>query len=192
MITNFMNQKYQIEYVKPNKVQRFGEVLTSFFSITNFKWLLKRFAYLQINHVMGLKKAQIGKSNIHPTAIIRQGEFVKIGDNCLINHNCLVQAGKSKYGSITIGNYVHMGANVMILGFNHGYYTTEIPTKEQDYIDSAIIINDDVWIGGGAIILAGVTIGEGSIIAAGAVVNHDVPPYSIVGGVPAKVIKSRK
>lgn len=67
-----------------------------------------------------------------------------------------------------------------------------IPTKEQDYLDAPIVINDDVWIGAGSIILAGVTIGKGAIIAAGAVVNKDVPEYSIVGGVPAKVLKYRE
>ena len=58
-------------------------------------------------------------------------------------------------------------------------------------MDAPIVINDDVWIGAGSIILAGVTIGKGAIIAAGAVVNKDVPEYSIVGGVPAKVLKYR-
>ena len=103
----------------------------------------------------------------------------------------MIQAGKSPAGSITIGNYVHTGTNVVMLGFNHGFYTRDIPTKEQDYMDAPIVIEDDVWIGAGAILLAGVTIGKGAIIAAGAVVNKDVPDYAIVGGVPAKVIKYR-
>ena len=86
---------------------------------------------------------------------------------------------------------MHTGVNVAMIAFNHGFYTREIPVKEQDYVDAAITIEDDVWIGAGVVILAGVTIGKGAIIAAGAVVNKDVPPYTIVGGVPAKVIKER-
>lgn len=76
--------------------------------------------------------------------------------------------------------------------FNHGFYTTEIPTKEQDYMDAPIVVKDDIWSDGGSIILSGVTIGKGAIIAAGAVVNKDVPPYAIAGGMPAKFLKIRK
>ena len=182
----------RVKYIKPSKLYRVGEIFRVLFSFTYWKWLLIRFAYNIINHVRGLQLATIGKgTNIHPTTIIREGQFVTIGDHCLINHNNLIQAGKSELGRITIGNYVHTGTNVVMLGFNHGFYTREIPTKEQDYMDASIVIGDDVWIGTGAVILAGVTIGKGAIIAAGAVVNKDVPEYTIVGGVPAKVIKER-
>lgn len=179
------------DYKKPSKIVRLGQVLDALFSITNIKWISTYCAYILINYVMGRKKAKIGKSNIHPTAIIREGEYVTIGDHCLINHNNLIQAGKSINGYISIGNYVHTGANVMMIAFNHGFNSRDIPVIKQDYIDAPIIIEDDVWIGGGSIILAGVTIGKGAIIAAGAVVNKNVPPYSIVGGVPAKILKER-
>lgn len=161
-------------------------------SITFIKWMITYFTYTLINYVRGRKLMKVGKyTNIHPTVIIREGAYITIGEHCLINHNNLLQAGKSEYGSITIGNYVHTGVNVMFMAFNHGFYTTEIPTKEQDYMDAPIVVEDDVWIGGGSIILSGVTIGKGAIIAAGAVVNKDVPPYAIVGGVPAKLLKYR-
>lgn len=179
-------------YTKPSKLKRVPQILTTVFSLTYIKWLINMFAYHAIHNVRGRRIANIGKSNIHPTAILREGENITIGDNCLINHNCLIQAGKSEYAKITIGNYVHTGVNVMMMAFNHGFYTREMPTKEQDYLDAPIVIEDDVWIGAGSIILAGVTIGKGAIIAAGAVVNRDVPPYAIVGGVPAKVIKMRE
>ena len=180
------------KYEKPSKLKRAGQALTTLFSFAYIRWVISMFAYHLIHNVRGRKIAMIGKSNIHPTAIIREGEHVTIGDNCLINHNCLIQAGKSPAGYIKIGNYVHTGVNVMMMAFNHGFYTREIPTKEQDYLDEPIVINDDVWIGAGSIILAGVTIGKGAIIAAGAVVNKDVPDYAIVGGVPAKVLKFRE
>lgn len=187
-----MTEPVRTHYEKPGKGKRIMEVLSTVCSLTYLKWLLKRFAYNAINNVRGLRLAKIGKcTNIHPTTIIREGEYVTIGEHCLINHNNLIQAGKSEAGSITIGNFVHTGTNVVMLGFNHGFYTRDIPTKEQDYMDAPIVIGDDVWIGTGAIILSGVTIGKGAIIAAGAVVNKDVPEYTIAGGVPAKVIKKR-
>ena len=189
---NKMTRPVRTNYKKPGMGKRIIEILSAFFSLTYWKWQTKSFAYNAINHVRGLNLAKIGRtSNIHPTALIREGEFVTIGEHCLINHNNLIQAGKSSAGSITIGNFVHTGVNVVLLGFNHGFYTRDIPTKKQDYLDAPIVIGDDVWIGAGAIILAGVTVGKGAIIAAGAVVNKDVPEYSIVGGVPAKVLKMR-
>ena len=187
-----MNTSVRVKYNKPTRFSRFLQVLSTFFSITNFKWILNVYAYHLIHNIRGRRLAKIGKSNVHPTTIIREGEYVSIGDNCLINHNCLIQGGKSNAGFIKIGNYVHTGVNVMIMAFNHGFYTRDIPTKEQDYFEAPIVINDDVWIGAGSIILAGVTIGKGAIVAAGAVVNTDVPDYAIVGGCPAKILKYRE
>ena len=187
-----MNNSIKIHYNRPSKLTRCIQLIVTFFSITNIKWTLSLYAYHLIHNVRGRRIAKIGKSNIHPTVIIREGVHVTIGDNSLINHNCLIQAGKSPAGYIKIGNNVHTGVNVMMMAFNHGFYTRDIPTKEQDYLEAPIVINDDVWIGAGAIILSGVTIGKGAIIAAGAVVNKDVPDYAIVGGVPAKVLKYRE
>lgn len=186
-----MKPQKRYKYKKPSVLQRIFQLFVAFISLENVKWLGKLYPYILMHYIYGKKQAKIGNSNVHPTVIIREGRNVSIGDNCLINHNNLLQAGKSEYGSISIGNYVHTGVNVMFMAFNHGFYTTDIPTKEQDYLDAPIVVEDDVWIGAGSIILAGVTIGTGAIIAAGAVVNKDVPPYSIVGGVPAKVLKFR-
>ncbi len=186
----FEAQRYH--YEKPSKKARVVEIISTLFSWTFVKWWFNEKAYKIVNMVSDRRTMIVGKhTNIHPTTIIRYGKNVKIGDHCLINHNNLLQPGKGPNGTITIGNYVHTGVNVMIMAFNHGFYTKDIPTKVQDYMDAPIVIEDDVWIGAGSIILAGVTVCEGAIIAAGAVVNKDVPAYAIVGGVPAKVIKYR-
>jgi acetyltransferase-like isoleucine patch superfamily enzyme len=101
----------------------------------------------------------------------------------------------STISSIEIGNKVMFGPNVTIIGGDHntkkiGKYMFDVEEKDPSN-DLPVVIKDDVWIAAGVIILKGVVIGEGSIIAAGSVVNKDVPPYSIVGGVPAKVLKFR-
>ena len=181
----------RVTYKKPSKFKRFVQLFGALFSLCFIKWFVYHISYILMNYVYGRLRMRVGKSNIHPTVIIREGEHVTIGDNCLINHNNIIQAGKTPLGSITIGNYVHTGANVVMLGFNHGFYTRDIPTKQQDYFEAPIIIEDDVWIGTGVIILPGVTIGKGAIIASNAVVNRNVPAYSVVGGVPARIIKER-
>lgn len=81
---------------------------------------------------------------------------------------------------------IHTGNHARILGLYHDQITES--TKPKGY-DQDVIVEDDVWIGCRVTILMGVTVGRGSTIAAGSVVTKDVPPYSIVGGVPAKFIK---
>lgn len=112
---------------------------------------------------------------------------VIIGDNSGIGAKSFIQ------GPCLIGKNVMMGPETVILTRNHKFEDVHIPMIEQGFSKSKkVIIEDDVWIGIRTIILPGVTVGKGSIIAAGAVVTKDVEPFSIVGGVPAKVIKKRK
>lgn len=187
-----MNERFhKVHFKHGSKVSYIWPIIKSILDFSLFADCCRMLAYYCVNHTIGKKKAKIGKgSKVHATVILRQGYNIEIGEGCLINHNNVLQAGKVD-GKIKIGNYVHTGANVMIIAFNHAFDTREIPTIKQDYYDADIEIGDDVWIGGGAIILAGVKIGKGAIIAAGAVVNMDVPEYAIVGGVPAKVLKYR-
>lgn len=124
----------------------------------------------------------------------------------------LVSIGNYTYGSLyvkhygsdneflSIGSFCSIAENVnFILGGNHIYenvltYPIRANIMNQGYeatSNGPIIIKDDVWIGFGATILSGVHIGQGAVVAAGSVVTKDVPPYAIVGGVPAKVIKYR-
>ena len=115
------------------------------------------------------------------------GEGLIIGDNVGISFNCLIQVR----GKIIIGNNVIIGPNVSIIAENHLYGDLNKPINQQGVSRLGINIGDGVWIGAGVTILDGVTVGLGSIIAAGALVNRDVPPFSIVGGVPGKVLKYR-
>ena len=187
-----MNERFhKVHFQKQSKKQYLWLIIKSVLDFSLFADGIRRTAFYGINHTVGKKQARIGKeTNIHATVILRQAYNIEIGSGCLINHNNVLQAGKVD-GKIKIGNYVHTGANVMIIAFNHAFDTRETPIIRQDYYDADVTIEDYVWVGGCSIILPGVTIGKGAIIATGAVVNKDVPPYAIVGGIPARVLKYR-
>jgi acetyltransferase-like isoleucine patch superfamily enzyme len=109
------------------------------------------------------------------------GQFITIGKNVFINHACSFL----DMGGITIEDNVLIGPKVNLITENHPLN----PDDRKALICKPIVIKRNAWIGAAATILQGVTIGENSIVAAGAVVTADVPPNSIVGGVPAKFIK---
>ena len=110
---------------------------------------------------------------------------IKIGKNCLISESNILRG----QGGITVGDNVYTSPFVQIVAVNHVYDDPSRPIIEQGITAQGIVIEDNVWIGSGAIVLDGVRVGKGAVIAAGAVVTHDVPPHTIVGGTPAKVIK---
>lgn len=110
---------------------------------------------------------------------------VRTGRDCTINPSAIVR------GDIRMGDAVRIGAFASIIGFNHGFADTEIEIFRQPLTTKGIVIGDDVWIGSHVTVLDGITVGEKSILAAGAVVTKDVPPGAIVGGNPARVIRSR-
>ncbi len=124
--------------------------------------------------------------NIEKGADFLFGDTVEIGDNSGIGIDAWIRA------ELVIGSNVMMGPQVIIYGRYHNHDSTSLPMMMQGMGKyEAVRIEDDVWIGARAILLKGITIGKGSIIAAGSVVTKDVPPYTIVGGNPAKVIKRR-
>ena len=117
----------------------------------------------------------------------RFSSAVRLGDNSGIGINARIEA------HVTIGNDVMMGPECMMFTSNHASADLTIPMNRQGFdAPRPIVIEDDVWIGARVIILPGVRVGKGSIIGAGSVVTHDVAPYSIVGGNPARLIRSRK
>ena len=97
------------------------------------------------------------------------------------------------HGTITLGNDVMMGPRCTILTRNHQFDSVSVPMNQQGFAqDLPVVIEDDVWIGANVTITAGVRIGRGTVVAAGAVVTRDVPAFSVVGGVPARVLRDRR
>ena len=129
--------------------------------------------------------ASFGKNvNIEKGAVF--GPLLEIGDNSGVGIRCEL------YGPVKIGENVMMGPEVIVYTSGHKHDRTDIPMIAQGGDEARVVtIGNDVWIGRRAMIMPGVTIGDGCVIGAGAVVTKDIPPYSIAGGVPAKVMKSR-
>ncbi len=121
-------------------------------------------------------------------------ENIQVGNDVSLGIKPRLSATRSK---IVIGSKVMFGPEVSIHGGNHattilGRYMVDVRENEKRFEDDlGVVIEDDVWVGTRAIILNGVTIGRGAIVGAGAVVTKSVPPYAIVGGNPARVIKYR-
>lgn len=121
-------------------------------------------------------------SSIRRNVDIRSPQRISIGSYCNVNKHCILDGR----GSLTIGNNVDIALDVHIWTEQHDYNNPEFRA-----ITAPVYIRDYVWIASRATILPGVTVGKGAVIACGAVVTKDVPEYSIVAGVPAKVIGKR-
>lgn len=134
------------------------------------------------NIFLELTNKSVGKNfRLFPPFYTDCGKNLTIGDNVFINSGCKIQ----DQGGVVIGDGTLIGHNVVLATLNHQFE----PTLRGNIFPCPINIGKNVWIGANATILPGVTIEDGAIIAAGAVVSKNVPKNTVVGGVPAKVIK---
>ena len=111
---------------------------------------------------------------------------IKIGKDSLVGEYSVIRG----QGGVCIGDRVYTSPFTQIIAVNHVFDDPDRPFVEQGITAEGITIEDDVWLGAGAIITDGVRVGKGAVVAAGAVVTQDVPPHTVVGGVPAKPIKT--
>ena len=126
------------------------------------------------------------RNEIDSRVYIGDGSDVSIGSRCQINRGC-------RLNRVSIGDYVMLGPEVFVIGQLHKTDDVVVPMVDQgEYTKEPTSIDDDVWVGARAVIMPGVRVGKGSIVGAGAVVTRDVDPYTIVGGVPAKLIRRRQ
>jgi acetyltransferase-like isoleucine patch superfamily enzyme len=110
---------------------------------------------------------------------------IKIGRNSLIGEYTVIRG----QGGVTIGDRVYTSPFTQIIAVNHVFSDPEKPFTEQGITAEGIVIEDDVWLGASAVITDGVRIGRGAVVAAGAVVTQDVAAHTVVGGVPARVLR---
>lgn len=120
-------------------------------------------------------------TTVFPPFYTNFGRFISLGKNVFINHACSFL----DIGGITIEDEVQIGPRVNLTSENHPLD----PADRQTLIPKPVVIKRNAWIGAGATILPGVTVGENAVVAAGAVVSRDVPPNTVVAGIPAKVVK---
>ncbi|MEO6283038.1 MAG: acyltransferase [Dyadobacter sp.] len=166
------------------KLLRFVKPLILYF----YNVLFTRIPFANIRLIFARFYVTLGsKSNILPNVRFLSSSLNKsqiiIGDNCIVNPDCILDG---RNGTIRIHNNVDIGRGTWIFTLEHNPHSDYHETQSGD-----VVIEENVWIASRVIILPGVTIGRGSVIACGAVVTKDIPPMSIAGGVPAKVIGTR-
>jgi acetyltransferase-like isoleucine patch superfamily enzyme len=147
-------------------------------------------------------------SRIHRCSLVASGRGISLGESVEILDGCVLNSLDGEisiknhssfgpnatiygYGPVTIGSYVAIASYAMVVAGNHNFSDRDKPIIFQGSTGKGILIEDDVWVATHAVVLDGVTVGTGSVLAAGAVVTKDVPPYSVVAGVPARVIRKR-
>lgn len=110
---------------------------------------------------------------------------ITIGKNSLVGEYSVIRG----QGGVRIGDRVYTSPFSQLIAVNHVFDDPSRPFVDQGITAEGIVVEDDVWIGSGAIITDGVRVGKGAVVAAGSVVTKDIPPHTVVGGVPAKVIR---
>ena len=130
--------------------------------------------------------------NIGLRVKIQRPSNVFIGNGVSINYGVWMAANNNPNGNIYIGNNVLIRPYSILHSGNHNFKDPNKIIYKQGFSFSNIVIEDDVWIAARCTILSGVTIGKGSVIAAGSVITKNIPPYSVVAGVPGTVISKRE
>ncbi len=141
--------------------------------------------------VLGAENISVGRqlySTGHAVLSAEKGKLL-IHDGVALNNNVHINA--SLGGDIEIGSHVMVGPNSVLRASDHVFDDANVPIQFQGHTGGRIVLEEDVWLGANVVVVSGVRIGKGSVVAAGAVVTKDVEPGSVVGGVPARLIKMR-
>ncbi len=165
---------------------------------TRPQWWIRIFLPFYIKKGKGSVIYRSVRKDIVPFNIFELGKRSVIEDysvinnavgNLVIGNNTRVGIGNTIIGPVTISDNVNIGQNVTISGLNHNYEDPSKTISEQGVGTSPIKIENDVWIGANSVVLPGIQIGNHCVIGAGSVITKDIPPYSVVVGNPARIIK---
>ena len=163
------------------------------------RWYIRLLAPLYQYRGRGSKIYPSVRMDTPPYRSFRLGRHSVIESYCCINnavgditigHHTRIGIHNTIIGPVSIGSHVNLAQGIVITALNHQFLDASKRIDQQGITTRAVVIGDDVWIGANAVVLPGVTVGSHSVVAAGAVVTKDVPPHTVVGGVPAKVIKN--
>jgi acetyltransferase-like isoleucine patch superfamily enzyme len=170
-----------------NRALSFG---ASIIDLRAWLHLLRMVHYYNYSHVQPRRLADIGPGvRMAPNVSMRNGERIKIGAYSHIGAHCSLWAGGS-VGRITLGHHALLGPEVFITAANYGL-EPGTPIMDQPMDERDVVIGADVWLGARVVVGAGVEIGEGSVVAAHSFVTRSIPPGSIAGGNPARIIGRR-
>lgn len=159
------------------------------FITTNGPFSIGKRVRIKLFSDIGKLSVQLGKRCVLNDDVLIQGSGrLNIGNRTLIGEFSIIGVNSS----VEIGDDVLIASAVSIRDTDHAFKDRVVPINQQGIEVAPITIENGVWIGYGVTITKGVNIGEGAIVASGAVVTKDVPPYAIVGGVPAKLIRYRE
>lgn len=173
---------------RPSALRRWALRELVFFTLANHLprlWILDRYRHL-LYRLAGVRLD--GPCTIHgPLSVRPYGACpqIRIGTGTFLNVDT---AFTCVYDEVRIGARVQIGPRVSFETMGHGL--DYVPGKGRGRTSAPIVVEDEVWIGANVVILPGVTVGRGAVVAAGAIVNRDVAPYSLVGGVPARLIRT--
>ena len=166
---------------------------------TRPRWYLRMFIPFYIHKGRGSVLYSSVRKDIAPFNKFYLGDYSVIEDFSLVNNlvgdisignHSRVGLNNVVIGPVKIGNNVNLAQNITVSGLNHNYKDVSKRIDEQGVSTSLITIEDNVWIGANSVITQGVTIGRHCIVAAGSIVSKDLPPFSVVAGNPARVIKT--
>lgn len=165
---------------------------------TRPQWWIRIFQFVYLKRGKGSVIYHTVRKDLAPFNRFFLGKYSVVEDFACLNNavgdlfignNSRIGLGNTIIGPVRIGNEVCIGQNVTISGLNHNYLDINRTIDSQGVSTSPIVIEDDVWIGANSVILAGSNIGKHSVIGAGSIVNRSVPPFTVVAGNPAKIIK---